>query len=117
MTDHSILRQAREDFLAAQNASYPWTAIADYESRLGRPLTQIEADAIEEQARTIARQQTRHNLWLASLSPRERRYLGHPVCCEGCPATAREFLQGHTLCGACVAREKVGAFLVGEDAA
>ena len=49
---------------------------ASLEKLLGRPLTDLERAAVDEQARTIERQNASHTIWLENLSGRERAAMG-----------------------------------------
>lgn len=58
----------REDEVAA--------AVELYEHRRGRPMIALERAAVEEAERDCQRRATMHQLSMAALSPRERRYRG-----------------------------------------
>lgn len=62
--DRHILREALDDFVIMRSAPNPSRAVADYEVRIQRSLTAIEADAVEEEARINAKRVARHQLWL-----------------------------------------------------
>jgi hypothetical protein len=51
-------------------------AVELYEHRLGRKMTALERAAVEEAERDCQRRSTMHQLSMAALSPRERRYRG-----------------------------------------
>lgn len=51
-------------------------AVELYEMRLGRPMNAAERAAVDHQCAVIDRKETLHTLWLAALSPRERRMKG-----------------------------------------